>query len=300
MAWIIRIDPVAAGQGFRLAESLADAPKHDGILALTPIQHTRDLKIDDHVYLWQTGARGGFCATAKITGEAEERPQAEWQQRFGNPQNYDPSVRRVLLQIQRYTTEPVNRDFDGAILWRPNAGTTQRCPSKGCPRETLAKFDAIAETFASIRPPSMEEYRRLLEHAQGRAETDRVVQALARTEQAYWRQMLFGGAREGRCAICGRDLPVQLLVAARIKQRSSCSHAERLDPENVMAACLLGCDVLFERSYIRVDNETVRMNGRTANASLAEAIAGIATSHVCLGPSGWTSNRAKYFAARHP
>jgi|ERR1017187_1542706 hypothetical protein len=154
--WIIRIDPDNAGQGFRLADSLADAPKHDGIMALTPIQHDRDLKVDDQVYLWQLGARRGLCATAKVIGQSEERPQPEWQLRFGNPQNYDPKARRVLLQVLRYTTEPVlPRTFDGSVLWRSNAGTTQQCPSKGCPLKTMARFDAIAETFASISSPSV-------------------------------------------------------------------------------------------------------------------------------------------------
>jgi hypothetical protein len=297
-SWIIRVDPASADQGFRLADSLADAPKHGGIMALTPIQHDRDLKVDDQVYLWQLGARPGLCATAKVSDQSEERPQPEWQQQFGKPQNYDPKARRALLQIQRYTTEPVVRDFDGSVLWKPNAGTTQRCPSKRCPRETMARFDAIAETFASISSPSAEEYRRLLETAQGRAETDRVVQVLARTEQAYWRKLLFGSSIEGRCAICGRYLPVELLVAAHIKQRSRCSHDERLDPENVMTACLLGCDVLFEKAYIRVDNGTVRINRMDPNSALTDTVTTIANRPVCLGSPGWTLKRAKYFGAR--
>ena len=299
MSWIIKINPAIPTQGFRLADSLADAPKHKGIIALMPNQHEGDLKNDDHVYLWQLGTRPGLCARAKVIGQTEERPQPEWQQRFGNPQNYDPHARRVLLQIQRYTTEPVTRDFDGSTLWIPNAGTTQQCPTKKCPGETLEKFDAIAETFASISPPSVEEYRRLLKKAQWRSETDRVVQALARTEQAYWREMLFGGSLDGQCAICGRHLPVELLVAAHIKQRSKCSHNERLDPENVMPVCLLGCDVLFEKGYIRVEDGTVWDNGRNVNAALTDVNTSIATRRVCLGSSGWTLNRANYFAARH-
>jgi hypothetical protein len=127
-----------------------------------------------------------------------------------------------------------------------------------------------------------------------------VVQALARTEQAYWREMLFGSSLDGQCAICGRNLPLEVLVAAHIKQRSKCSHDERLDPENVMAACLLGCDVLFEKGYIRVDNGIVQINKTNLNAALTDAITAIATRRVCLGSSGWTLNRAKYFAARHP
>jgi hypothetical protein len=234
----MRVDPDKLG--FELAKSLEEAPAHEGLIALTPIQHERDLKVDDHVYLWQVGNSGGLCATATVVDECKSRPQPEWQQVFGDPKRYDPEARRVLLQIQRYTTEPVNRDFDGSVLWRSNAGTTQRCPTAGCPTEVVAKFDDIAGTFASVAPPSTEEYRRRLAQAHGRSSTDRIVQALARTEQSYWRDMLFGTSSDGCCAICGRRLPVDMLVAAHIKQRSECSDDERLDPENVMAACLLG------------------------------------------------------------
>lgn len=38
----MRVDP--DDLGFRLAESLAAAPEHDGLMALAPIQHDRDLK----------------------------------------------------------------------------------------------------------------------------------------------------------------------------------------------------------------------------------------------------------------
>ncbi len=294
--WIIRIDPQK--NGFELAESLAEAPIHDGVMALMPIQHEDDLRKGDRVYLWQLGARPGLCATAELIGGCEERPQAEWQQRFGDPKQYDPTARRVLLQVKRYTTDPVSRNFDGAALWRPNSGTTQQCPSPGCPVQTVAEFDSIAETFTSISSPSNEEYRRMLRDALGRAPTDRVVQVLARVEQAYWRKLLFGTSLDGSCAICARHLPVDLLVVAHIKQRSECSEDERLDPENVMAACLLGCDILFERGYIRVDESNVRTNIADLSSTVVDAITMIVDKPASLAPPGWTANRAKYFKAR--
>jgi hypothetical protein len=171
-------------------------------------------------------------------------------------------------------------------------------PKSRMPAETVARFDAVVETFTSISPPSLDEYRLLLEAAQGRAETDRVVQALARVEQAYWRQLVFGSVANYPCAICGRRLPIELLVAAHIKQRSRCSHKERLDPENIIAACLLGCDALFEKGYIRVENGIVRINCKDRDSALAPALTVLAGKRVSLGSSGWTEIRAGYFNSR--
>ena len=55
-------------------------------------------------------------------------------------------------------------------------------------------------------------------------------------------------------AVSGRCLPRGLLVAAHVKPRSECSEEERRDiPHVAMAACLLGCDALYETGYLTVD-----------------------------------------------
>ena len=98
-------------------------------------------------------------------------------------------------------------------------------------------------------------------------ELDQQVRGSARVEQGFLRRRLFGSRPVGPCALCGRELPVDLLVAAHIKKRSACSHEERLDVDHiVMAACRLGCDNLFELGYIAVDE-----NG-TIIASVPESI----------------------------
>lgn len=144
MPWIIRINPDDKAQGFRLADSLAEAAKHKGIMALTPIRCERKLLPGDLVYLRQVGKHAGLCGIATVVEPTAARPQPEWQRRFGNPQNYDAHARRVLLRVRSYRTEPVAEYFDGSKLWRSNSGTTQKCPTKGCPKETLDKFDAVA------------------------------------------------------------------------------------------------------------------------------------------------------------
>ncbi len=75
----------------------------------------------------------------------------------------------------------------------------------------------------------------------------------ARAEMGIFREHLFGKVRTARCDICGKKYPVGFLVAAHIKKRASCNDAERRDLSVVMRACVLGCDALYERSYIQID-----------------------------------------------
>jgi hypothetical protein len=73
-------------------------------------------------------------------------------------------------------------------------------------------------------------------------------------EAAIFRKALFGTAASVECAICGRELPIRLLVAAHIKKRSSCSDGERRSLHVVMPVCRMGCDELFERRFVYVDD----------------------------------------------
>ncbi|QKW32551.1 HNH endonuclease (plasmid) [Nocardiopsis flavescens] len=86
----------------------------------------------------------------------------------------------------------------------------------------------------------------------GGGETDRRAERVYRREQGSLRDWLLASG-EPVCALCGRELPDALLVAAHIKKRALCSEEERWDLENVaMLACALGCDKLFEEGYIAV------------------------------------------------
>ncbi|QFZ22443.1 HNH endonuclease [Saccharothrix syringae] len=83
---------------------------------------------------------------------------------------------------------------------------------------------------------------------------DGTASATYRREQAWLRRLLVGDVAEARCALCGRLLPVDLLVAAHVKPRARCDPAERGDLRNVaMLACSLGCDRLYELGYLAVD-----------------------------------------------
>ncbi|MET8047761.1 hypothetical protein ABZU75_09150 [Streptosporangium sp. NPDC005286] len=87
--------------------------------------------------------------------------------------------------------------------------------------------------------------------------TDVVRMMLGRREQQKLRRMKFGMHPLLTCALCGRTLPRKLVRLAHIKLRSRASHTERLDLNNVMSACLAGCDALFEYGYVYVDNEGI-------------------------------------------
>ncbi|WP_148263257.1 hypothetical protein [Corynebacterium variabile] len=84
---------------------------------------------------------------------------------------------------------------------------------------------------------------------------DKAVTAYHRLEQDQLRRTLLDGSSEGTCTLCGKEFPSGFLVAAHIKKRANASNIERHDIPNIaMLACKFGCDELFERGYISVDD----------------------------------------------
>ncbi|MBA8953917.1 hypothetical protein ACFQU9_44470 [Actinomadura namibiensis] len=83
---------------------------------------------------------------------------------------------------------------------------------------------------------------------------DQRARTLVRREQQRLRAQKFGNAERLTCALCGRTLPARVVHTAHIKRRRDCSFDERRDLANIMGACVLGCDVLFEHGYLYVDD----------------------------------------------
>lgn len=79
--------------------------------------------------------------------------------------------------------------------------------------------------------------------------------AAYRREQQQLRRTKFGDEAEITCDLCGRTLPSRFVRAAHIKRRADCEYPEHVQLENIMAACALGCDEVFEHGYIYVDED---------------------------------------------
>lgn len=91
-----------------------------------------------------------------------------------------------------------------------------------------------------------------------------------RAEQQDLRRHLIAGRTSAGCSLCGRELPINLLIAAHIKPRSQCTEAERRDFQAAaMLVCNLGCDALFEWGYVAVDNQGKIISLRPATTSHA-------------------------------
>ncbi|WP_102335729.1 HNH endonuclease [Salimicrobium jeotgali] len=115
-------------------------------------------------------------------------------------------------------------------------------------------------------------------------ELDRRVEANQRREQAYLRNKLFGGSRIGGCHFCQNELPIEFLVAAHIKKRSKCTQEEKLDEDNVVIPlCRFGCDELFERGHVVVNNKIIEANPtrlETSTDYLNKMVSDIVGTHV--------------------
>lgn len=93
--------------------------------------------------------------------------------------------------------------------------------------------------------------------------TDKQITGTFRREQRALRQHLLGQRDQASCGLCGRLLSSNLLVASHIKPRNQCTEKERVDPYVVMLACVLGCDALFDKGAIYVDQQgTIQSSNR--------------------------------------
>lgn len=84
-------------------------------------------------------------------------------------------------------------------------------------------------------------------------EDDKYSTTEVRREHVLLKQLLFSKRTEMACGLCGRIYPTRLLAVAHIKRRSMASKEERKNPAIVMAVCYFGCDALYEKGFISVD-----------------------------------------------
>lgn len=149
---------------------------------------------------------------------------------------------------------------------------------------------AVAQLAAALPPAGLSGHDAIVHEGAESA----LVQVLVRREQAKLRKNLLGSATESPCALCGRILPVGLIRAAHIKRRSDATRQERLMMANIMAACLIGCDELFERGYVYVTDDGTIASSRKSRITtdlVAAAKALVGRTVADYGP-----HRAPFYA----
>ena len=98
--------------------------------------------------------------------------------------------------------------------------------------------------------------------------TDTTRTTTVRVEQPRLRRALFGNGETATCCICHSKVPNHgaYIWCAHIKRRSVADENERRDVNIVAGMCKFGCDTLYERGDIVVDeNGVVRENFRASN-----------------------------------
>jgi predicted restriction endonuclease len=162
------------------------------------------------------------------------------------------------------------------------------------------KSDAASAHFGlgsntHLPPTDKAKYEDALDRIKELESTEREVQSTARIEQAYLRKQLFPN-RTAQCAICGKTYPKDVMVAAHIKRRAACSRDEKLDAANiVMPVCKMGCDELYERGYIAVDESGTIITGSAPTSDLSDYL-GKVDGNTCTAHS---VESAKYFDWHH-
>lgn len=138
-----------------------------------------------------------------------------------------------------------------------------------------------------------EDYVKAIREFDPKKPLDTEGKALFRKEQNFLRQFLFANNKISICGICGKEFPVELLVAAHIKRRSICAIDEKLDYKNiVMPMCKLGCDALYENGYITIiDGKIVTCKSESHIQALNDYI-GYLNDRSC---TYWNMNSLKYF-----
>jgi len=122
---------------------------------------------------------------------------------------------------------------------------------------------------------------------------DQTASVTVRKEQAALRRTLFQNRLNGTCCICLEQLPVSFLWASHLKKRSLCCTEEKLDFQNVAAPmCKFGCDELYEKGYIGVQNGTIVEVKHGCQTSFINNYISKVIGNEC---NAWSRDSKKYF-----
>lgn len=232
--------------------------------------------MDPNEVLRQEGVvtTGGRAARAQFVDGAELSdllaasavPRFQW-----------PTIEWVKVPVDRETGEPNGspirarhfldcshwyRDDEGNLLGAPPILATSRQmheleACKDCATKAAAASNPeVGPRLTDVPEASLSSESALSPSTWFTPElTDDIAMTAIRREQQHLRKHLLAQRSEAPCALCGRTLPKGVLVAAHIAPRHALNEAERLDfASAAMLACSLGCDSLFERGYVAIDD----------------------------------------------
>ncbi|MGH3373442.1 MAG: hypothetical protein ACRDP6_01745 [Actinoallomurus sp.] len=155
------------------------------------------------------------------------------------------------------------------------SGAMEALRLSGTKQGTAVKGSGAEAVFALALMEPARDVTSEVETSRSEVETDVMRSVFVRKEQARLRRQKFGGAEEIECAICRRALPARIVHAAHIRRREAANYTQRMDPANIMAACTLGCDTLFEFGFIYVDEDGLIRVAPTTPLALAAAASGL-------------------------
>ena len=112
-------------------------------------------------------------------------------------------------------------------------------------------------------------------------ETDIKIKGHRRIEQGYLRKHSFCRRKIDSCEICNTEYPVAFLFAAHIKKRFKCAHDEKLDLNVVIPMYKFGCDELYERDYIFVEDGRVKINKESLKSNQLSSYCGSLNEKRC-------------------
>ena len=206
---------------------------------------------------------------------------------WGNDHNGNTWEYMYALIETRGFDVPIE-EVRSTLSWNPNRnimGITVLSEEETDTLQELLSLDPAPMSTVPASQPNAEPYDNDLE---------RRAERMVRGEQDKLRDRLLPKPL-GQCALCGRILPRELLVAAHIKKRAVCTDDEKRDLDNIaMPACTFGCDALYERGYITVDAD-----GKVQMSPLAADVPDVAdyinATLVGNTVTCWTEARNPYF-----
>lgn len=154
-------------------------------------------------------------------------------------------------------------------------------------KKAFQHFNFRSDEYFPIH--SKDYYKKLLNELNG--DNNNTATINIRKEQQYLKSVLFQDKKYITCGICGSELPIEFVWCSHIKKRSRCTLKEQLDINVVMPMCKLGCDDLYEKGYIAVDDGKVKVLKSTSSLVLQKYINGI-DGNKCVY---WNDNSKKYF-----